>query len=134
MNNTKRIIIYALIIVAIITAVGLSIPTVRESLQWHLNKWRVRVFYILNPPEEAVFVPQDDIDSAVEATFQAYTATSIVNLTPTPTNNNPETEITPTQIPTPLPDLVNIDGVQNTSQHGYWNFCAPANLYMGLSY
>ncbi|GAP13884.1 peptidase_C39 like family, partial [Longilinea arvoryzae] len=35
---------------------------------------------------------------------------------------------------TPLPASVRLDGVVYQTQHGYFNYCAPANLFMALSY
>jgi tetratricopeptide (TPR) repeat protein len=40
----------------------------------------------------------------------------------------------PTQSPTPLPTQVLLSGVRYEDQHGRWNYCAPANLAMALSY
>ena len=134
MKKIRKCILFLLLIVILISAIGMSIPVVRESVLWHVNKWWVRAFYIINPPEEAVFVPQDELASAVQQTLSAATKTAQAEPTLTPTEQELEVVVTPTRTPTPLPDRVNIEGIENVSQHGYWNFCAPANLYMGLSF
>jgi tetratricopeptide (TPR) repeat protein len=41
---------------------------------------------------------------------------------------------TPKPTPTPLPDKVVLSGVRYIDQHGLFNYCAPANLAMELSY
>ena len=107
----------------------LFIPRLRESVTWRLNEYRIRIDYALNPPEEAVFVP--DADSQPTPLFtQTPSPTLIPSLTPT------QLEITNTPQPTitPFPAAVMLTGIKYQDQHGLWNYCAPANLAMALSY
>mgnify|MGYP005842950143 FL=1 len=115
-----------------------AIPSLRGRLVSNLNELRVQARYALNPPQQAVFVPEEAVATIVDATMQAFsrTSTPIASLTPasaapTPT---PQFTSTPTQTPTPLPESVALNGVRYQDQHGLWNYCAPANLAMGLSY
>lgn len=128
-------------ILLLMAAATLGIPDLRERAAWHLSDWRGRIQYALFPPEEAVFVPQAQVDAIVHATLQAMTPSP----SPTPTEPAPTIEpgetastseptATPTPTPTPLPSSVSLEGVVYHDQHGMWNYCAPANLAMGLSY
>ena len=115
------------------------LPPVHERVNWRLEQLRLQVRYALFPPEQAVFVPQDQIAAAVQATFQALTPQATFTSTATPTHLPGPTSIpmptaTPTLAPTPLPGSVSLKGVRYIDQHGAYNYCAPANLAMGLSY
>ena len=77
----------------------------------------------INPPEKAVFVPS----GGGTVTPRAPTATEF------PTSP-PEIPPTPTITPTPLPAGVQLSGIKYVHQHEKWNYCAPANLSMMLSY
>ena len=49
---------------------------------------RARIKYAISPPQQAVFVPQDQVAPIVQATLRAYTATAQAltpTVTPTPT-------------------------------------------------
>jgi len=115
------------------------LPPVHERLAWRVDEWVLRIKYTLNPPEEIVFVPQSG--TALPAPF-VYTATPAVSpanvpaATPTPKGSTatPLPTPTPTTAATPLPGKVALKGVRYEDQHGRWNYCAPANLSMALSY
>ena len=49
-------------------------------------------------------------------------------------NRHPRGDQHPPATPTPLPVSVSLDGVRYMDQHGLWNYCAPSNLAMALSY
>jgi hypothetical protein len=118
------------------------LPPVHDRLGVRIDQWRSDRFYQLNPPEEAIFIPQEQVDVAVDATLQVllpdptstptFTATpQPVEAEPTPT---PEATATPTATPTALPAAVMLEGVKYEDQHGRWNYCGPANLSMSLTY
>jgi hypothetical protein len=115
-------------------------PPVHERLAWRVDNWRAQIKYALNPPEEAVFLPQDQVEKAVQATMQAYQPTATPTLTPTfhPTLPGPTPTATasPTPAPTdtPVPGEVRITGVKYEDQHNRWNYCGPANLSMALTF
>ncbi len=101
----------------------------RQSIAWHFNDLRTRLFYKLNPPEDTVFRPEENVESAVTATFMAMTA-----MVPTHTATLPPNPPEPTITPTPLPAAISLKGTRYMDQHGIMNYCAPANLAMALSF
>lgn len=63
--------------------------------------------------------------------------TTTVIATITEASNTPgagSMSATLTVMPTPLPGQVDLKGVRYEDQHGRWNYCAPANLSMALSF
>lgn len=115
----------------------MSIPGIRERVKFQYDEWRVRLRYALNPPQEAVFIPNPEVDAIVQATMLSYfTTQTAAAVTPTPQVPSAMIEIspTPTLTPTPLPAEVSIPGVRYQTQHGLWNYCAPSTLAMALSY
>jgi tetratricopeptide (TPR) repeat protein len=108
------------------------IPPVRERVDYRLDQMRIQVRDLVNPPEKAVFVPQQDL-----------TQPAIVNTaTPVPTISRTAAAIEPTITPTidpatlatPLPPFSEIKGVRYIDQHNARNYCAPSTLAMGLSH
>ena len=93
------------------------LPPVHSRLSWRLEDLRTRVVYFFNPPDEAVFQPESqiDIESAVATTRVLYEQTLTPEATTTP-------ELGPTPIPTvtptPLPESTVLDGVVYVDQHG----------------
>lgn len=126
--------ILILIGVCLLGVVIYNLPPVHARLAWRVAALRADIKYRLNPPEEAVFVPQQ----VVEATLPPTQAPSPTLPPPTPTHNNPaatpEPSATPTPTTTPLPESVILDGVVYVDQHGRWNYCGPANLTMALKF
>jgi hypothetical protein len=121
-----------------------NFPPIHERLAWRIANLRAEIRYALNPPEEVVFVPeeqQDLIDAIVQATLQALTpdaqatqTLSSATLTPTrpgPTSS-PFPSPAPTLTPTPIPEKVELTGIVHEYQK--FNNCGPANLSMALSY
>jgi hypothetical protein len=129
-----------LLVAALILVIAIALlPPIRSRIGNKLDDLRVRITYLLNPPDEAVFLPeeQESLETMVAATLKAYTpsprseqpptATPEVNFTPTPSN-------TPTITPTPGPETVELTGVTYVHQHERWNYCGPANLTMALNF
>ncbi len=118
--------------------VAFAIPPVRERVLWHADQWRIRLQYALRPPEKEIFIPQEQ----PQLTPTAGTSSPEENPLPSPTvlstvTLSPETPInlpTPTPTPRPLPASARLDGIKYFDQHGLWNYCAPANLAMALSF
>jgi len=94
--------------------------------------------YALNPPEEAVFIPQEQdeqvILSTVTVTPPAPTPTTTVSPTNEGPTNTPAPSPTATITATPLPESVVLEGIKYEDQHHRWNYCGPANLSMALTY
>ncbi|MBN1147295.1 MAG: C39 family peptidase [Anaerolineales bacterium] len=113
------------------------LPPVRERLAWHANEISLKIGYALNPPEKAVFVPQQAGAPAPSATLPpSITPAATSALTPSapsPTAT-PFPTLTPTAPVTPLPERIELKGVRYEDQHGRLNYCAPANLSMALSF
>ena len=120
------------VLVIIFSITALIVPSIRESITWRFNEAKVRIDYMLNPPQESVFVPNDTATSNPQVTI-TLPPTAIPSITPT---ESPEPEITNTPEPTstPLPGQVLLSGVRYMDQHGLWNYCAPSNLAMALSF
>ena len=120
--------------IALLLAVGIYfLPPVHSRLSWRIDELRTRIIYFFNPPDEAVFQPetQIDLESAVATTRAQYELT----LTPEATST-PETgpTLVPTVTSTPLPATISLPGVVYVDQHGRWNYCGPANLTMALNF
>jgi hypothetical protein len=134
--RARSLIIPILILVgACLLAVAIySLPPVNARLAWRVDALRAEIKYRLNPPEEAVFVPQQVVDAPLPPTE----APSPTPLPATPTSTDPaatpEPSATPTPTTTPLPQAVALEGVVYVDQHGRWNYCGPANLTMALKF
>ncbi len=147
MQNPKRFLaasrrtrVLLAVLLVVILAVGFSLlPPVRERLAWRVDALRSRVAYFFNPPDEAVFRPEQtaNFDSVLATTRAEYSATltppaaSSSQGTPTPP---PGPTFTPTITSTPLPAVVKLDGVKYEDQHNRWNYCGPANFSMALTF
>lgn len=134
-RNWWQIILAILILFIIGGLIFVRIPAVATRLQ----DLRTRITYYLNPPDEAVFIPGQQIE------FNTPTAATQTVFAP-----NPEPEFggansafptqtagpTPTTAPdaTPIPEVVFLEGVTYVDQHNRWNYCGPANLAMALNY
>ncbi len=130
-----------LIVAFVLMMLGLTIllPPVRSRVGNKLDDWKTRFTYWLNPPDEAVFVPeeQDVLGTMVAATLAAYGQTPTPGPTATATllpGSTPLPTATPTVSPTPLPQVVDLPGVTYVDQHNRWNYCGPANLTMALKF
>jgi hypothetical protein len=107
----------------------LTIPPIRARASYYWDELRVKVRYAINPPQQAVFVPQEV--TVLPSTTPSPTPLPLATFTPTATLKFTNT---PLPSPTPLPVSVSLDGVRYMHQHGLWNYCAPSNLAMALSY
>ena len=114
-------------------------PPVHDRLAWRVDNWRAQIKYALNPPEEVVFLPQEQVAQAVEETLQANQITPSPTFTSTaiPTRPGLTPTLTPSPTPaptaTPLPTEIRLAGVKYEDQHNRWNYCGPANLSMALT-
>jgi hypothetical protein len=113
----------------LLTVFAYNLPPVRERV----GTLRAELKYRLNPPEQAVFVPQEQVPLDLPTPTLTHTPPP-----PTPTNPGPtDTPVPspiPTMTPTPLPESTILDGVVYVDQHGRWNYCGPANLAMALNF
>jgi tetratricopeptide (TPR) repeat protein len=119
-----------------------NLPPIHERLSPRLTSLRVQAWRALNPPEEVVFVPQEQLEAIVQSTLLAMTPsppvdpTSSHTLEPTSTGLGATATLTttPTATPSPtaIPDQVLLTGIKHEYQQ--FNNCGPANLAMALSY
>lgn len=131
-KNFARIILGSILIISLLVIVLFSVPSLRESVLWRIDQWKIQIDYALNPPEAAVFVPD-----AEDMQLTPIPQTSPTNTPqPSPTISMDAIIDTPTATlePTPLPPAFILDGIRYQDQHGLWNYCAPANLAMQLSF
>ena len=132
-NRLKK---YAL--AAIPLFLGLSVllyqlPPIRNRLAWRVDSLINRIKYAVNPPEEAVFIPQEPNPTLTPSPDGTSDPTS----TPSPqepTLESTEPSTTPTPKGTSLPDSVQLEDVVYVHQHERWNYCGPANLAMALKF
>jgi len=116
--------IFLLVLISILT------PGIRERIIWRVDEIKMRLDYAINPPEQSVFVPISTIETTL-----IPSATPSPNPTLTPEILSATTTVaTPTLTPTMMPTQVYLKGIRYQDQHGLWNYCAPANLAMQLSY
>ncbi len=129
-----------LVIIAIpvgcLLSIGIyNIPPVESRLAPRVDQLRTRIVYALNPPEEAVFIPQEQVTKVVvNSPIPSPTPNPTATATPLGPTNTPLPSPTATLTPTPLPEFVALDGIQYEDQHNRWNYCGPANLSMALTF
>ena len=120
------------LILFIVVTLGISeiyrLPAVQERVGWRVAELMARIKYSLSPPEEVIFVPEEDAVSPTKTATQS---------TPLPANPTPGTLSnlplpTPTQTLTPIPKSISLTGIRHEYQT--WNNCGPATLAMALSY
>lgn len=100
-----------------------NLPPIHSRLAWRIDNLRTRVVYFFNPPDEVIFVPQENLPEAQVVVTPLASESSSAQATATSG---------PTEVP--LPPSVVLDGVVYVDQHNRWNYCGPANLAMALKY
>lgn len=135
-NRVILILAIGIPLACLLSIVFYNLPPVHDRLAWRVDELRTRIKYALNPPEEAVFVPQAQISQTQLATPAVRIITATPTITPTPPGptDTPTPSPTPTMSPTPLPETVVLSGVKYEDQHQRWNYCGPANLSMALTF
>jgi tetratricopeptide (TPR) repeat protein len=131
-KNLAKIILGSILFFSVVVIVLFSVPSLREKVLWKVDQWKIQVDYALNPPEAVVFVP--DAEQIESTPIPMTTPTQTIQPTATHTVDALLSTATPTLEPTPLPSVVKLDGITYQDQHGLWNYCAPANLAMQLSF
>jgi len=141
----KRLLGLFLVMVCILCLASIviyNLPPFHESLSWRLANLQTRVRRMVNPPEQVVFVPQEQLDANVQSTLAAMTPSPLPSDTlgpgSTPTAPDPTTSLVPTPSPTmspsptPIPGQFLLTGIRHEYQQ--FNNCGPANLSMALSF
>lgn len=126
-----------MVLAVIAVAAGLTLlPPVRNRLAWRVNDALIQVRNVFRPPSDITFLPtqQAAIEAIVNATMQAHATqeagTRAAPAAGTPAGPTPRPALTPT----PVPQEVTLPGVKYVDQRERWNYCAPANLTMALTY
>ena len=135
-------IILAFLAVLVLGGLLMLLPPVQERVMWRVDQLRLRIFYTLNPPDEAVFTPDPRVAAAVQATLTqaaalvtpSPTAEPTATGTPLPPDVPTPTLPPPTATPMPLPPAAAVESVPYVDQHYGFNNCAPANLTMMLNF
>jgi tetratricopeptide (TPR) repeat protein len=128
----RYIVIFTLGIAGMCLMAGFAynLPPIHDRLAWRVENMRVAIKRYLNPPEELVFVPQEQVDAIISSTLTAQAPI------PTPTlpsaTETPLPSPTASQIPTAIPESISLAGIRHEYQK--FNNCAPASLAMVLSY
>jgi tetratricopeptide (TPR) repeat protein len=135
----RKSVIYTAIaipVLCLLVALVYNLPPVHTRLAWRVDELRTRIKYAINPPEEAVFVPQGGTTQSSLATPAVRVITPTPTITPTPPGPTATStpSPTPTISPTPVPEKVILSGVKYEDQHNRWNYCGPANLSMALTF
>ena len=130
----RRYLIFAVLGIlglCLLAAVVYNLPPIHDRLAWRIDNLRVQINRALNPPEEVVFVPQEQVDAIVNATLTAMAPTAGATSTPAPTET-PLATATASLVPTPIPASISLNGIRHEYQQ--FNNCAPASLSMVMSY
>src|SRR5215216_7727692 len=113
--------------ISLLILVGLYyLPPIHSRLAWRLESFRTQIKYMVNPPDEAIFLPtqQAQVNLAVTKMIQTLQATLT---SPAASTVQPGPTLQPTIASTPLPATVMLEGVKYEHQHGRLNYCGPAN-------
>lgn len=138
MKSWKKIALALMAVLCLCVVVAL-LPPVRERISYRLEQLRLRVFYTLNPPEEAVFTPDAEVAAAVQATltYVAGLSTPTPTLPPAATATPPPADaptVAPTATLQPPPPSAKVESVPYVDQHYGFNNCAPATITMMLNF
>lgn len=131
--NFKRVLVIIGVLALIAGAVIFIVPNLRESASWHISQLFIRLRSLISPPEEVGFTPNTASTPDLQATLTVLAQEPSPTVMPT-TVDTPLPTAIPSPTPTPLPTYVYIKGGTYFTQHGYFNYCAPANMAMALSY
>lgn len=124
----------------VVFVIGLYfVPPVHDRLAWRLDALRSKIKYLVQPPDEVIFRPEEQaqLDIAVTAMMQTLQATLTpqASVSPVATSTpRPGPSPKPTITFTPLPSTVMLENVKYEHQHGRLNYCGPANFSMALTY
>lgn len=129
----KKIFIGIGVFLLLIALILVVIPTTRASMAWRLDQAVIRARSLIAPPQDVSFQSERTADPALNATLTALAPIATPPATPTVQETAIPTE-QPKPTSTPLPATSAINGGKYFSQHNYFNYCAPANLAMAMSY
>ena len=105
------------------------VPPIHEKLAWRVDNLRVRIFYLIHPPQEVAFHPSGQSIATPTSDLLSPSPTSTPTITPILTKL-----ATSTVTSTPPPSSVILDNITFVDQMGRYNYCGPSNLAMALEY
>src|SRR5688572_33376649 len=108
----------------LLAVLAYNLPPIHDRLAWRVDNLRVQINRALNPPEEVVFVPQEQVDAIVAATLTAMAPTSTA--TPPALTETAFPSPTPSLVPTSIPRSASLNAIRHEYQK--FNNCAPASL------
>ena len=115
-----------LVPISIVLLIGIYYtPPVHSRLAWRLESVRTQIKYLINPPDEAIFLPAQQ--TGLESLQTSPTPKATATPEPGPTS-------IPTVTSTPLPVTIALEGIKYEHQHGHENYCGPANFSMALTF
>lgn len=123
--------IAGLVGLCLLAGLAYNLPPIQDRLGWRVDSLRAQIKRFFNPPEEVVFVPQEQVDAIVNATLTAMAPTATVTPLPALTQTALPSP-TASLVPTPIPASVSLSGIRHEYQQ--FNNCAPASLSMVMSY
>lgn len=137
--KTWHKIFLAVIVLCVLGAAAMALPPIRDRVTWRVDQLRLRAYYLIKPPEKAVFKPNEQVATLVQATLTQLAALATPTPVPSPTITPtplPPNLPTPTATPTlaPLPAAAEVQNVPYVDQHYGFNNCAPSNLTMALEF
>lgn len=106
-------------------------PPVYKLWSWRFDDLRIQLIYLLNPPDDAVFQPGQQIGPPTKVTVPSAVS-SDARGTPTVESNLPDPTATPA-FPR-LPSSIKLTGFTYVDQNERWNYCGPATLTMALNF
>ena len=118
-----------MVVLCLLAGITYNLPPIHDRLAWRVDSLRVRLQRYFNPPEQVIFVPQEQVDAIVHATQTALANPPV--LTPSPSFTETPVPL-PSLTPTLIPASVSLSGIRHEYQQ--FNNCAPASLSMVMSY
>ncbi len=138
MQKRNRLNYKLLIPFVIVLGIGIYfVPPINARLAPRVDLLYAQVKYLINPPDEAIFQPQQQsqVDIALTEMMQTFEATQPASSSVLPASTpTPGPTQTPTLTSTPLPETANLTGFKYVDQKNRWNYCGPANLAMALDF
>jgi hypothetical protein len=135
MNKTQRILVLMFGSFILILMISFMVPGIRERILWRMDRLWLSVLYKINPPEEILFIPEQNTAGVLTPQVDAFGLPTAIHDTldsaiiPAGSNTSASTAQW-----TDIPTQYYTSGYKYFDQHGLWNYCAPANLAMALSY
>jgi len=134
MQKRNRLNFKLLIPILVVFGIGVYfVPPINARLTPRLDSLFAQIKYLINPPDKAIFQPQQQsqVDVALTQLMQTHVATQTLHPTLTPA---PGPTLRPTFPSTPLPDSVSWTDFRYEDQKNRWNYCGPANISMALNF